>query len=633
MLQEDVVEEKEVNKQGENLAVIEESSIGDVELFQQHCLKSGSLIGPAEDSPACSPGKEGLTQTPLAAKTGKISTKLFNGSKRKSRVQKAEERDESGLFKRKEKSKRGKKGDKTTLNGYDSDSVDLDKLASYTRRTFCLDVVSPTGDSSTDESPFAALIRKPLIKERKVETKPTVNNENDIQTDNNDVSLEGCKADGGKEEEYCLMMTENVSSKVMSTQIPGGDDGIRNKSSQKTKKGRSKKRQADDDVVLLGSEAKQTKDNAFKKLMTKREISRARGDCLDSSLEGLIKERKVVTSPTGNKENAVCQTLCMDNNDVSSEGLKANEGKEEEHCSMMTGNVFSKMMSTQVPGGDDGIRNKLSLRTKKGRPKKRQADDDDVVLLGSEAKRTKDDAFKKLMLKKREISGTGGDCLDSSLEGFDLSSSNTRRRGKQSKRLDNRLSNCQSDEKEVCADVNQEEGRRKSSRIKVRQEREAAEARRRSREVERNKTTPESDDDDVIIEKVVVSPPKKQLAPIFGKKKLKRIPLDPERAAARKAFLLSTAPETLRLQVSMRNPDSNRSVYVDYSKLTHIKQKDNLDPFWNLCDPNLKLVKEEAVVNDYTFEGFHLGLSKSSISEIKRQKKFEDLARGKFSRQ
>ncbi|TRY69407.1 hypothetical protein TCAL_08890 [Tigriopus californicus] len=105
-------------------------------------------------------------------------------------------------------------------------------------------------------------------------------------------------------------------------------------------------------------------------------------------------------------------------------------------------------------------------------------------------------------------------------------------------------------------------------------------------------------DDEVRIEKVVLSPVKKQkktgpnLAPIFikgQKANAIRVIEDPEKAAARRAFLMSSAPDVIRTQQQQKNVDellnSDLGSSLPFPIVSHVRQCDGEDTFWNLEMP------------------------------------------------
>lgn len=105
------------------------------------------------------------------------------------------------------------------------------------------------------------------------------------------------------------------------------------------------------------------------------------------------------------------------------------------------------------------------------------------------------------------------------------------------------------------------------------------------------------DDDEVRIEKIVLSPVKKQkktgsnLAPIFikGQKANSiRVTEDPEKVAARRAFLMSSAPEVIRTQQQKSMDESTHSDLdssLPFPSVSHVRQCDGKDTFWNLEMP------------------------------------------------
>jgi len=78
-----------------------------------------------------------------------------------------------------------------------------------------------------------------------------------------------------------------------------------------------------------------------------------------------------------------------------------------------------------------------------------------------------------------------------------------------------------------------------------------------------------------------------KLASIFMPKK-KKIVEDPEKVAARRAFLLSSAPEECRSQLLQSNSECDDRDYVDvqFPKISHVRQEDT-HPYWNIILDNL----------------------------------------------
>jgi hypothetical protein len=120
-------------------------------------------------------------------------------------------------------------------------------------------------------------------------------------------------------------------------------------------------------------------------------------------------------------------------------------------------------------------------------------------------------------------------------------------------------------------------------------------------------------DDEIKIEKIVLSPMRKKkatasfggggklIASIFIKgKKANPIKIieDPEKVAARKAFLMSSAPDVLRSSTGagVCDEDEDLADFAPFASLGHVRQQqdDDKDPFWHLPMQDVAFAKKKA---------------------------------------
>ncbi len=145
---------------------------------------------------------------------------------------------------------------------------------------------------------------------------------------------------------------------------------------------------------------------------------------------------------------------------------------------------------------------------------------------------------------------------------------------------------------------------------------------KKKREKEEDKH--DDDDDDIKVEKVVLSPLRKRaassakLAPIFirGKKANPiKVIEGPEQVAARKAFLMSSAPKELRPNRGTcgggAGDSSMAARLADHPplpKVSHVNQKSDEDGYWRLPVKELKLLppRSKELPNCQTREGIGL---------------------------